>query len=156
MSFLTKRVARGCSSPLERMTLALAWWKQTPTRHRPLRWSSRFAVPGERRAHWTGAVARRATPCLLLLQARALPGRPASIDAAKVRAMKAKGLGPPRLRRHSRSRGHRCTGRWRAHRPKNAHLSLHKDAPVRRDVCRTARVRSSPILGGLHHQDVRV
>jgi transposase InsO family protein len=36
------------------------------------------------------------------------------------------------------------------------HLSLHKDAPVRRDVCRTGRVRSSPILGGLHHQYVRV
>jgi hypothetical protein len=31
-----------------------------------------------------------------------------------------------------------------------------KDAPVRRDVCRTGRVRSSPILGGLHHQYVRV
>src|SRR5215469_11148374 len=36
------------------------------------------------------------------------------------------------------------------------HLSLQKDAPVRRDVCRTWRVRSSPILGGLHHQYVRV
>src|SRR5215471_319833 len=29
------------------------------------------------------------------------------------------------------------------------HVSLQKDAPVRRDVCRTGRVRSSPILGGL-------
>jgi transposase InsO family protein len=36
------------------------------------------------------------------------------------------------------------------------HLSLQKDAPVRRDVCQTGRVRSSPILGGLHHQYVRV
>jgi transposase InsO family protein len=36
------------------------------------------------------------------------------------------------------------------------HLSLQKDAPVRRDVCRTGHVRSSPILGGLHHQYVRV
>jgi Integrase core domain len=36
------------------------------------------------------------------------------------------------------------------------HLSLQKDAPIRRDVCRTGRVRSSPILGGLHHQYVRV
>ena len=37
------------------------------------------------------------------------------------------------------------------------HLSLQKDAPVRRDVSRTGRVRSSPILGGLqHHQYVRV
>jgi transposase InsO family protein len=36
------------------------------------------------------------------------------------------------------------------------HLSLQKDAPVRRDACRTGRERSSPILGGLHHQYVRV
>jgi transposase InsO family protein len=36
------------------------------------------------------------------------------------------------------------------------HLSLQKDAPVRCDVCRTGRVRSSPILGGLHYQYVRV
>jgi hypothetical protein len=36
------------------------------------------------------------------------------------------------------------------------HLSLQKDAPDRRDVCRTGRVRSSPILGGLHRQYVRV
>ena len=36
------------------------------------------------------------------------------------------------------------------------HLSLQKDAPVRRDLCRAGRVRSSPILGGLHHQYVRV
>jgi len=36
------------------------------------------------------------------------------------------------------------------------HLSLQKDAPIRRDVCGAGRVRSSPILGGLHHQYVRV
>jgi hypothetical protein len=36
------------------------------------------------------------------------------------------------------------------------HLPLQKDAPVRRDVCRTGCVRSSPILGGLQHQYVRV
>jgi transposase InsO family protein len=36
------------------------------------------------------------------------------------------------------------------------HLSLQKDAPVRRDVWRTGRMRSSPILGRLHHQYVRV
>ena len=36
------------------------------------------------------------------------------------------------------------------------HLSLRKDAPVPRDVSRTGRVRSVPILGGLHHQYVRV
>ena len=36
------------------------------------------------------------------------------------------------------------------------HLSLHKDAPIRRDVCRTGRVLALPILGGLHHQYVRV
>jgi hypothetical protein len=35
-------------------------------------------------------------------------------------------------------------------------LSVHKDVPVRRDVRRTGRVRSLPILGGLHHRYVRV
>jgi hypothetical protein len=45
-------------------------------------------------------------------------------------------------------------------------LALYKDTTTRsertyrcrktRDVCRTGRVRSSPILGGLHHQYVRV
>jgi hypothetical protein len=36
------------------------------------------------------------------------------------------------------------------------HLSPQNDAPVCRDVCRTARVRSSPILGRLQHQYIRV
>jgi len=36
------------------------------------------------------------------------------------------------------------------------HLSLQKDAPIRRDVCRTGRVLPLPVLGGLHHQYVRV
>jgi transposase InsO family protein len=36
------------------------------------------------------------------------------------------------------------------------HLSLHKDAPVRRDVCRAGCVLAIPVLGGLHHQYVRV
>jgi transposase InsO family protein len=36
------------------------------------------------------------------------------------------------------------------------HLSLHKDAPIRRDVCRTGCVLSLPVLGGLHHHYVRV
>jgi transposase InsO family protein len=36
------------------------------------------------------------------------------------------------------------------------HLSLHKDAPVPRNVLRTGRVLSVPILGGLHHQYVRL
>ena len=36
------------------------------------------------------------------------------------------------------------------------HLSLRKDSPVPRDVSRTGCVRSVPILGGLHHQYVRV
>jgi hypothetical protein len=36
------------------------------------------------------------------------------------------------------------------------HLSLHKDAPVRRHVCRTGRVLSISVLGGLHHRYVRV
>jgi transposase InsO family protein len=36
------------------------------------------------------------------------------------------------------------------------HLPLQKDAPARRDVCRTGRMRFIPVLGGLHHQYVRV
>ena len=36
------------------------------------------------------------------------------------------------------------------------HLSLHKDAPVPREVREAGRVLSVPILGGLHHQYVRV
>ena len=36
------------------------------------------------------------------------------------------------------------------------HLSLHKDAPVPREVQAVGRVLSVPILGGLHHQYVRV
>jgi transposase InsO family protein len=36
------------------------------------------------------------------------------------------------------------------------HLSLRKDSPVPCDVSRTGCVRSVPILGGLHHQYVRV
>jgi transposase InsO family protein len=36
------------------------------------------------------------------------------------------------------------------------HLSLRKDAPVPRGVLRTGRVLSLPVLGGLHHQYVRV
>jgi transposase InsO family protein len=36
------------------------------------------------------------------------------------------------------------------------HLSLRKDAPVRRNVCRTGRVLPMPVLGGLHHKYVRV
>ena len=36
------------------------------------------------------------------------------------------------------------------------HLSLRKDAPVRREVRRTGRIAPIPVLGGLHHQYVRV
>ena len=36
------------------------------------------------------------------------------------------------------------------------HLSLHKDAPVPRRILRVGRVHPVPILGGLHHQYVRV
>ena len=36
------------------------------------------------------------------------------------------------------------------------HLSLQKDAPLSREVRRFGRVLSVPILGGLHHQYVRV
>ena len=36
------------------------------------------------------------------------------------------------------------------------HLSLHKDAPMPRKVQAVGRVLSLPILGGLHHQYVRI
>jgi hypothetical protein len=36
------------------------------------------------------------------------------------------------------------------------HLSLQKDAPVRREVRGTGRVLPMPLLGGLHHHYVRV
>ena len=36
------------------------------------------------------------------------------------------------------------------------HLSLNKDPPIARTVQQVGRVRSVPILGGLHHQYVRV
>ena len=36
------------------------------------------------------------------------------------------------------------------------HLSLRKDAPVRREVRRTGRIVPIPVLGGLHYQYVRV
>jgi hypothetical protein len=46
-----------------------------------------------------------------------------------------------------------------SHRAKNTTTKSERTfrcgrAPVRRDLCRTGRVRSSPILGGLHHQYV--
>jgi hypothetical protein len=36
------------------------------------------------------------------------------------------------------------------------HLALEKNAPVRRDVQRFGRVMAVPVLGGLHHQYVRI
>src|SRR4030088_3106059 len=36
------------------------------------------------------------------------------------------------------------------------HLSLNKDAPVSRSVQRAGHILRHPILGGLHHQYVRV
>jgi|SRR5258705_2958564 len=36
------------------------------------------------------------------------------------------------------------------------HLSLNKDAPATRSVQRTGRILCRPILGGLHHQYVRI
>src|ERR1700731_4105129 len=36
------------------------------------------------------------------------------------------------------------------------HLSLNKDAPVPRAVQAAGRIHASPILGGLHHQYVRI
>jgi hypothetical protein len=36
------------------------------------------------------------------------------------------------------------------------HLSLAKDAPVRRPVHTVGRIQLRPVLGGLHHQYVRI
>jgi transposase InsO family protein len=36
------------------------------------------------------------------------------------------------------------------------HLSLRKDAPVRRLIQRTGRIQGRPVLGGLHHRYVRI
>jgi transposase InsO family protein len=44
----------------------------------------------------------------------------------------------------------------RYHNEVRTHLSLNKDAPVSREVRAVGRVLSVPILGGLHHQYLRV
>jgi hypothetical protein len=36
------------------------------------------------------------------------------------------------------------------------HLSLNKDAPISRATDTVGRILSRPILGGLHHQYVRI
>ena len=36
------------------------------------------------------------------------------------------------------------------------HLSLNKDAPVRRAIHAVGRIEARPVLGGLHHQYVRI
>jgi transposase InsO family protein len=36
------------------------------------------------------------------------------------------------------------------------HRSLHKDAPISRPIHRDGMIRSHPVLGGLHHQYVRI
>jgi len=36
------------------------------------------------------------------------------------------------------------------------HLSLDKDAPVRRLIQHAGRIDARPVLGGLHHQYVRI
>jgi hypothetical protein len=36
------------------------------------------------------------------------------------------------------------------------HLSLGKDAPVQRIIQRAGRIEVRPVLGGLHHQYVRI
>ena len=36
------------------------------------------------------------------------------------------------------------------------HLALGKDAPIRRVIQRAGRIDGRPVLGGLHHQYVRI
>ena len=36
------------------------------------------------------------------------------------------------------------------------HLSLGKDAPIGRDIQCAGRIEVRPVLGGLHHQYVRI
>jgi hypothetical protein len=36
------------------------------------------------------------------------------------------------------------------------HLSLNKDAPMPRAIQAVGRIYTNPILGGLHHQYVRI
>jgi hypothetical protein len=36
------------------------------------------------------------------------------------------------------------------------HLALQKDAPMQRAVQRTGKIAAIPILGGLHHEYVRI
>jgi transposase InsO family protein len=36
------------------------------------------------------------------------------------------------------------------------HLSLNKDSPIRRQTQRVGRIKETPVLGGLHHQYVRI
>jgi hypothetical protein len=36
------------------------------------------------------------------------------------------------------------------------HLSLHKDAPIPRGVQTVGSIVAKPLLGGLHHQYVRI
>jgi len=38
----------------------------------------------------------------------------------------------------------------------HTHLALGKDAPKRRPIQRTGTINALPILGGLHHQCVRI
>jgi transposase InsO family protein len=58
-------------------------------------------------------------------------------------------LGEPHLRRVLRSYAD-------YHNRVRTHLSLDKDAPVHRAVHRTGRIAAIPMLGGLHHQYVRI
>ena len=39
---------------------------------------------------------------------------------------------------------------------KRTHLSLNKDSPLSRTVKRAGRILCRPILGGLHHEYVRI
>jgi transposase InsO family protein len=51
---------------------------------------------------------------------------------------------------------HRLVAYQKYYNEVRTHLSLQKDAPVRREVHRNGRIVPIPVLGGLHHQYVRV
>ena len=51
---------------------------------------------------------------------------------------------------------HLLTAYQRYYNEVRVHLALDKDAPIPREVQHAGRVLAVPILGGLHHQYVRI